>query len=839
MSLRQKSGKNILKALVISPYALLRISALPFHFLTDMALERTWQQLLAASRALSECQAIGNAVADEIHALIPFIEDIALRRALLSLKRAAHGGRMEIRAADLEKVVKALDGLPAAATQVRGWIRFHSEYGAACRAAEESVAIDIDARTRPAMRRALATPAFSYALALSSPRLYERLARHLDFNDGKAATNKSERSLMNYLGRAAAKTSPLSTFMFSAWVRNGGAGQRNSDLNIAHGHMYVVETQLTRGVIARICRYALKDAQQLMGTPVIRNPSLVFTEEKVRAVAHNHVELLGRAWRQERVATFTLPANVASALRQFMRPDCTGTLEQRFVAAGMAPDVARKWIAQLLDRGLVFNAPLWGPQTREPLAALINALRPDSAKGAALRAVLDETGAAVAAINQAGPQEVVALHARIDGLVDRAHSLVGARFCKPFQANLSQNVTLRGVQGGFGSALNELVEELGAELANHITVAHEYAVVLRLFLAHFGPGGVCDNLLAFLVENHADYVEGCAQKPAASVAIADAVLGVTAYVQLLAPGLAEIDAGQARLVANLIYERAGWQAARYLPVDGSGDQRERGMVAAWLRTLAGDAEPVEMSFSGDCNGLQAHPAVTARVLGWPGEGAGAEGETVAIDPRTIRVAHDPVSNRLRFYDGEAREIALMYLGAVMPMPSWGISHMLIKMAEPLAIQRPDHLLGQHGRGGQVVAQPRISEGRVTLFRASWLVDAATIGALLAHPGYVEQIRAMQGFFSEHGMPRFSYVNADIAYSATDAQRLNLDRLRKPTWFDIANPVCLDLLRRLCAQADNLTFREALPGEADLWLQMGADRHVSEIQVELKIQMSLP
>jgi hypothetical protein len=834
-----ESGNNyILKAVEVAPYALLRIAALPFHHLTDMALEQTWLQLAAERSAQASLQAIGSAVTDEIHALIPTTQDSMLRRSLLALKRAAHAGRMEVRTADLEIVGKALAGWPEL-QHLGEWIELHGAYRAACRAADEAAVRDIDARTRPAMRLALASPAFSYALAISSPRLYERLTRYEDFNDGKAGTNKSERSLMNYLGRAAAKTSPLSTFMFTAWIENVGAQKKISDLNIAQDYAYVIETQLTRGVVARICRYAMKDAEVLSEPNLIPNPSLIFTEARVRAVAHTYIELLGRAWRQERVTTFTLPAHVALILREFMQVESKTSIEQRFVAAGIASAEARKWIAQLLDRGLVFSAPLWGPQTIEPLAALINAVRPvTSVRAATLFATLDETRSRVAAIDLAQPHEVVALHADIDSLVDKAHTLLGGRFCKPFQSNLSQNVMLKGVHGGFGAALNELVEELGAELANHVTVAHEYGVVLQLFLAKFGTGGSCDNLLEFLIENYADYVDGCINKSSASVSMADAVLGVTTYVQLLAPSLAEIDGGQAHLVANLIYERAGWQAARYLPLDVASEQRERGMISAWLRALAGDAEPVEMSFSGDCNGLQAHPAVTARVLGWPGEGAATGGDTVAIDPRTISVVHDPISNRLRFYDSAALEIVLMYLGGVMPMPSWGISHMLIKMAEPLSIHRPDHLFGQHGQGRQVTAQPRIAKGRVTLFRASWLVDAATIYALLESPGYVAQIRAMQAFFNEHSMPRFTYVSADIAYSPTDAQRLNLDRLRKPTWFDIANPVCLDLLRRLCTQTDKLTFREALPGEQDLWLKMGENKHVSEIQVELKIQVSI-
>ena len=82
------------------------------------------------------------------------------------------------------------------------------------------------------------------------------------------------------------------------------------------------------------------------------------------------------------------------------------------------------------------------------------------------------------------------------------------------------------------------------------------------------------------------------------------------------------------------------------------------------------------------------------------------------------------------------------------------------------------------------------------------------------------------------MPSLMYVNAALNVSALDAQELNLDRYRKPMWLDFANPVCLDLLKRLAQACDSLVFREALPGPDAHWLEDNGERYVSELQFEI-------
>lgn len=826
------------KAVEVSPYALLRVAPLPHRMLRDMAFETTWEEIGLARAAQDELASLGSEVVDEIHGLIPTITDSQLRRALLGIKRAAHQACADISPVILQTVRDAMPTLTRL-VKLASWLDLVRDKQQANERAAAAGLRDIDARTRRTMRAALAYPSFSYALALSAPRLFEKVVIHHDFNDGKPRTNKSERSLMNYLGRAAAKTSPLSTFMFNAWVGTG-VGRGWSDLCFTSAFDYVPETDVTRGAVARLARFARRDSHCYDQPMLAPNLSLSWTGDgRVQAIASTYIELVGRSWRQERLARFVLPENVQAILKDFTSPVRQDLLAERFLAAHYSAKDSQKWIMQLLSRGLILSAPLWHAHDGSPLPALIASLRQEGNTLAA--PVVDQLAALqdrIVRIGTADAHSALRLHAEVNTLIDRAQSLVGARFSKPFQSNLSQNVAVSGVEGGLGPQFDTLVKELGTELAKHVAVSNEYRVILDLFKCAFGVGGRCDNLLKFLMDSFSAFSEACAQPPTTSDIVSDAVLGVTAYVQIITPDMQTLDAGRAHLVANLIYERAGWQAARYLPRQDGAPGNATWMMAAWLRNLAGNAEPVEMTFSGENNCLQAHCAVTERVLAWPCEGRGIErgADAGAIDPRQVSVIHDVLTNRLRFFAPCGKEIALMYLGGVMPTGSWGISSMLIRMAEPLTIRRPNHLFNRPMLGQEVVHQPRIAHGRVTLYRASWQIRASTLTELLALKDHVAQMRALEAFFREHSIPRISYVNAEVDHSAIESQRLNLDRLRKPTWFDVANPLCLDLLQRLCGQAQKLTFREALPGADETWLDIGGEKHTAEIQVEIKIKV---
>src|SRR5262249_8647507 len=129
------------------------------------------------------------------------------------------------------------------------------------------------------LRQALAHPAFRRALSQAAPTLLDDLDKWLLDHRHQLKPQKLRR-LAKYLARAAAKTSPYSTFMSAGcgeWSQHGPAiafhhpvEQPLGVLELDGGHLEAIRTALT-------------SHPQLAGATRVRiNPSVTETEGKLR-----------------------------------------------------------------------------------------------------------------------------------------------------------------------------------------------------------------------------------------------------------------------------------------------------------------------------------------------------------------------------------------------------------------------------------------------------------------------------------------------------------------------------------------------------------------------------
>ncbi|MDC0602172.1 hypothetical protein OAP14_03980, partial [Aliiglaciecola sp.] len=98
----------------------------------------------------------------------------------------------------------------------------------------------------------------------------------------------------------------------------------------------------------------------------------------------------------------------------------------------------------------------------------------------------------------------------------------------------------------------------------------------------------------------------------------------------------------------------------------------------------------------------------------------------------------------------------------------------------------------------------------------------------------QKLYQLKGFMNDHDIPELVYANADLNLSVMESQEQKVDKYRKPMWLDLANPICLDLLKRLTQSCSHVVFREALPDESQHWLTQGEDNYVSELQFEIDV-----
>jgi hypothetical protein len=319
----------------IAPLLMLRIAALSYGRLQAAGPEESWRQLDLALLCEEAIAALDASVAKLLHDRIPHVQDDALRHCLLHYKRSAAAGkplRMDDQQESLAGMPQLLIDLPTLSV----WLAYHRQRNAALSGLRHCLATEMDTRTRPALRASLADACFAHALALNAPRLQEKLQDPREWNHGSAASSKSERTLMNFMARAAAKTSPLHTFMLNAWA-SLDAGAARSHLKLDAVLQPRTLTVMNRGIVARLARAVDRQPWAPQRERLNPNASLrIEAPGSVRALVYQSIELLGRPWRQDRLTRFQMPAplRVTRCCARWPGPACRSKTPSPACASG-------------------------------------------------------------------------------------------------------------------------------------------------------------------------------------------------------------------------------------------------------------------------------------------------------------------------------------------------------------------------------------------------------------------------------------------------------------------------------------------------------------------------
>ncbi|WP_433125498.1 lantibiotic dehydratase [Micromonospora sp. CA-240977] len=135
---------------------------------------------------------------------------------------------------------------------------------------------------------------------------------------------------------------------------------------------------------------------------------------------------------------------------------------------------------------------------------------------------------------------------------------------------------------------------------------------------------------------------------------------------------------------------------------------------------------------------------------------------------------------------------------------------------------------QHVEG--VVRQPRIEVGRLTLQRARWVVPVDRIPVRQPGEHDADHLVRLARWLRETGIPRRSYIRT-VTEDGPWQTRV-FDKARKPMYVDVANPWLLSVLEHVCsAGSGSIAFEEALPAPLSPDGTDGGAR-VTEMIVEL-------
>jgi hypothetical protein len=550
---------------------------------------------------------------------------------------------------------------------------------------------------------------------------------------------------------------------------------------------------------------------------------------RIEALVGRYIVLLGRPWRQERVARFQFHPSLTAVLREPPQELSRAELLRRLAGAGLDEERAQACLERLLERGL-----LWP-------VAVVDGLdpNPDWGRLAGSGTVVEAAAgmhAAVRALAEAGWRERGALGRRIRGMEGEALASVGSAGDERHRNAVLEDSCLCGGGEAIGGALPGLVAEVGAFLRTEVSLRPEFVRLRDAFVQAYGEGGSCSDVVGFLMRAGGRLVPpsepGLAASPSGPVELIAAEegarIGLTAFLQVVPGDEASPVGGDASLVVNRVYEGVGWLSARFAAGRHPDQEALRTRLRGWLGQALAPREPVDLMVGGECNDLQAHPRLTRRVFAWPGEPFLAS-RTRLLRAADVVLRHDPASGSLDVLDADGRAVALVYLGSVLPSPSWGIPYALTVLAQPYLIRRPGAAL-RDGSPGNVRHQPRYTVGRLILTRAAWWVRASWMRETWFARSGARRLLDVARECDAQGIPPSFFARGHRPLRPGELDG-GLDA-RKPMWVDVRNPFCLDLLERTAAAAEWVVLTEALPGPEHPWATMHGEGHVSEIQVEM-------
>jgi len=196
--------------LKIFPYALVRYAAMPFHALDTLCMPGIAEHITATGQLEAALLQQREALCNQLFTAVKAAQDHQQRQRLLQLKRNVFNGKMP----SLEGIAPERDADLYAALQA--YVQLYSTQQARALAWEQAFAQQV-VHSRRQLQVWSQEEMLRSGILLSSPVLYGQLPAFAAA-DPAAFRNrelKNEYSLLRYVTRMAAKTSPFSTFTYT------------------------------------------------------------------------------------------------------------------------------------------------------------------------------------------------------------------------------------------------------------------------------------------------------------------------------------------------------------------------------------------------------------------------------------------------------------------------------------------------------------------------------------------------------------------------------------------------------------------------------------------------
>ncbi|MGJ7417196.1 lantibiotic dehydratase [Streptomyces cinereoruber] len=503
----------------------LRTAGLPVETVHGLRCPATRRWADAVLDEEERLAAEGARLSDLLHALVgataaPGDGDAGARRALLDLRRRIFNNRLP---ADPGAAVRLVTGLdPETGGRTARWLRDRARLAELTAGGAEL--LDGELReSRGALRRALSEKRLRHGLLLASPALDARLDAYLRDTSPRPGNRlrKIERSALTYLYRTACKTSPFSTFTgvglasFSDDPADDRAGLRVDGEWVSHVRLNVV-------VLTRLTELITDDPERRRDLPVVLSQGWERDADRIRYVRH-----VTTAGDDGAAVTFDAVRDRLFFLRgsgtldrllewlgggdgKVRHRDLVDWLEAEH---GAGREECERYASALLNVGMV-QVPVLRTDVHggDPLRSYQDALRSLGVPWAdRLADLLDGPADCLARYPGAGTEERRVLLGTLRSRLQDVQRELGAA-----EPSLPQTLVYEDVGAGDGLVCGPGV--LGGETGRALRAVEgvlplfdltlpQRITLLGFFVARYGRGGRCDDLLGLVHDFHEDFFD--------------------------------------------------------------------------------------------------------------------------------------------------------------------------------------------------------------------------------------------------------------------------------------------------------------------------------------------
>ncbi|MVN86630.1 hypothetical protein GO986_07610 [Deinococcus sp. HMF7620] len=825
----------------LAPQLLLRFNHLsPAHLPPFPLLE----QLRRDQAVRADVEAQRAAAAATLYNQVSAAQDDTERREWLALRRSVLAGKTP-------RTVPA--GAPA---EVHAYL--------AAQAAQESHTAELRSALaahlgteRAALQAACRDERFLKGLAVSSAPLLATARQYAatPLPEQKGTLRKCEYRLLQYVSRAAWKTSPYSHYTSVAggrWTQSAAGALARPEVRAS--------TTVNHVLILRLLDGALKTPDLRAALPWRLGDHLRVQGGEVRF--EQAIDDPARQPRARNLASRRVTLRLSAGLARLIAAvrDSGGEADYAAlveVLSGLSPDpqAAPRFVGQLMDSGFLRPVTGLSEQPTDLLGQVAALLRQaETAESERAAAALDDLAMALTAFpwvpSAARPAALEAARAHLQAAYD-AYGLTLPAGPVLYEDTVAPQALALDVTP-YAPAIDRLHLLLSVLRVFDTHLLFEPLLRERLVGQH-GPGARVDDLPTFVRENadlFDEWLQASLRGPGAGLKALPELQGVlavqrevrAAYLQAARAGTEELDltgaqlqawlerlperltarpwsydvfaqaaAADGSLIVNQVYAGYGQYFSRFLtelPAQVMAD------VKATVEALA----PRGLSQVGlrSAHGFTAnlHPALTAAELQVD---APVDGPALHIDD--LYLHHDEAADEVRLRRRDTNEpVQVVYAGFLIAQLLPSLKNFLVTLTNNGLIvpHLPDIAESALGPAdGQVRRTPRLRSGGVMLHRARWSVPHGALPVPGPHDSDADYALALWRWAAEHGLPEQVFVRRRRARQASanlGAWQAELaGGTQKPQHLEFSSPLHARLLAKMLRDApQDFVFEECRP-----------------------------